>query len=122
MPTVVLVRTTGESRHPPVPCLSRGHLGALGRSPLGASAFYYPSDNSSLPTPQAKAAIPPCHASRGAVWSHLGALRWALLMPTHPVDPACKHALKAEMARDRTREAEVEHLSAALAQARPEIL
>ena len=40
--------------------------------------------------------LPACHAIRGRAWTLLGLLRWTLLLPAHPVDPSCKHAVKHE--------------------------
>ena len=38
----------------------------------------------------------------------LGLLQWRLLLPEHPVDPTCKHGLKAEVLGARLVQREVE--------------
>ncbi|KAL3900669.1 MAG: hypothetical protein SGPRY_012417, partial [Prymnesium sp.] len=50
------------------------------------------------------ASLPPLHTMRGRLWVLLGLLRWRLLLPEHPVDPSCKHAVKAHVLRAREEE------------------
>ena len=60
---------------------------------------------------------PPCHQMRGRVWVALGLLRWTLLLPDLPVDPAAKYELKETILTARLRTAALRRRVAALDQA-----
>ena len=60
---------------------------------------------------------PPCHQMRGRVWVLLGLLRWTLLLPDLPVDPAAKYELKETILTARLRTAALRRRVAALDQA-----
>ena len=65
---------------------------------------------------QADSHCPPCHTARGKMWVLLGLLRWRLLLPEHPVDPTCKHGVKAGMLSVRLQQQRVQLRARTLAQ------
>ena len=77
------------------PCLQQ--LASAARRIARAVAGYSKASSSEVSGGDASApGLPPCHDLRGRAWVLLGLLRWVLLLPKHPVDPAIKHAVKRE--------------------------
>ena len=76
------------------PCL--GQLGAAAKRIATAAAGDAGGAGAGGTATSSQPPLPCCHGLRGRAWVLLGLLRWELLLPAHPVDPTCKHAVKGE--------------------------